>query len=86
MQLNTNNFIWHIDGTLTSTTILAQSGPGSNDNEEVLYIPQKYKTKATSSHGLVSYPGHSLGLSYPSAVVIFVRIPSMSQIDQFENY
>ena len=28
-----NISIWYIDGNLTDTTILGQSGPGSNDNE-----------------------------------------------------
>ena len=28
--------------TLTGTTILSQSGPGSNGNEEVLHIYQRY--------------------------------------------
>ena len=29
---------WLIDGTLSGITTLGQSGPGSNANEEVLYI------------------------------------------------
>ena len=29
--------------TLTGTTTLDQSGPGSNGNEGVLYIPQRFK-------------------------------------------
>ena len=29
-----------MDGTLTDTTPPSQSGPESNDNERVLYIPQ----------------------------------------------
>ena len=32
-----------MDGTLTSTTTLGQSGPGSNSNERVLHIPQTPK-------------------------------------------
>ena len=45
-----------------------QSGPGSNANEEVLCIPQSSSITETSpSDCLVSYPGHSLGESYPSA-------------------
>ena len=35
-----NSSIWPIDGSLTGTTTLGQSGPGSNGNEGVLHIPQ----------------------------------------------
>ena len=34
-----NSSIWTIDGTLTGTTNLNQSGPRNNGNEEVLHIP-----------------------------------------------
>ena len=47
-----------------------QSGPGSDGNEGVLRIPQSSSIAGTSpSDCLVSYPGHSLGSSYPSAEV-----------------
>ena len=32
-----------IDGTLTDITTLGQSGPGSNDNEGVLYTAQIFR-------------------------------------------
>ena len=35
-----NNSIWPPDKTLSGATTPGQSGPGSNGNEEVLYIPQ----------------------------------------------
>ena len=35
-----NSSIWSIDETLTGTTNLGESQPGSNDNERVLHIPQ----------------------------------------------
>ena len=35
-----NKSIWTIDGTLTDTITLSQSGPGTNGNEEVLDFPQ----------------------------------------------
>ena len=35
-----NSSIWPIDGTLTDTTLLGQSGPRSDGNEGVLHIPQ----------------------------------------------
>ena len=47
-----------------------QSGPGSDDNNGVLRIPQSFSiTGASPSDCLVSYPGHLLGESYPSAEV-----------------
>ena len=36
-----------------------------NGNEEVLHIPQNSRIEASPSHGLVSYPGHSLVRGYP---------------------
>ena len=35
-----NNSIWHIDRILSGAFTLAESGPGSNDNEEILLFPQ----------------------------------------------
>ena len=57
---------------LSSSTKPAQSGPGSNSNEEVLCIPQSQSIIGISqSDCLVSYLGHSLGggSSYPAAEV-----------------
>ena len=56
-------------GTLSGATIPVQNGPGSDDNEGVLHIPQSScVTGASPSDCLVSYPRHSLGWgSYPSA-------------------
>ena len=64
------NFIWPIDRTLSGATTPNQSGPGSDVNEGVLRIAQSSSITGTSpSDCLVSYPGHSLGDSYPSAEV-----------------
>ena len=53
--------------------MLAQRGPGSNGNEGVFHIPQGHSIAGTStSDCLVSYLGHSLGVSYPSAEVQLV--------------
>ena len=55
---------------LLGATTPGQSGPGSNGNEVVLCIPQSSSIiVASSSDGLVLYPGHSLGESYPSAEI-----------------
>ena len=52
---------------LSGATTLGQSGPGSNGNEGVLCIHQSASITGTSpSDCLVSYPGYSLGESYPS--------------------
>ena len=53
---------------LLSNTTLGQSEPGSDGNEGVLRILQSPNiTEASPSDCLVSYVGHSLGESYPSA-------------------
>ena len=46
---------------LSGATIPGQSGPGSNGNEGLLFIPQSFSITGTSPIDcLVSYPGHSL--------------------------
>ena len=68
-----NSSIWAIDKTLSGATTPGQSGPGSNGNEGVLHIPQSSNiTEVSASDCLVSYTGHSLGESYPSAKMQFV--------------
>ena len=54
--------------TLSGTTTPGQSGPGCDGSEGVLDIPQSSSITGTSlSDCLVSYLGHPLGESYPSA-------------------
>ena len=53
-----DSFIWSIDGTLTGTTTLGQSGPGSNDSEGVLLIAQSSRTGAWRLDSLAFSPGH----------------------------
>ena len=63
-----NSSLWPIGRTLSSAIILGQSGPGSDGNEGTLSIPPNPGiTGASPSYYLVSYPGHSLRVSYPSA-------------------
>ena len=53
--------IWPIDRTLSGVTLPDQCGPGSDDNEGVLCIPQSSSITGTSPWDcLVSYPGHPL--------------------------
>ena len=60
--------MWPIDRTISDATTPGQSGPGSDGNEGVLFIPQSSSITGTSpSDCLVSYPGHTLGGSYLSA-------------------
>ena len=60
--------IWPVDRALSGATTPGQREPGSKGNEEVLLIPQSSSITGTlPSDCLVSYPGHSLGESYPSA-------------------
>ena len=57
-----NSSIWSTDRTLSDTTTLSQSGPGSNGNKRILCLPQSSSiTRASPSGCLVSYPGHLLG-------------------------
>ena len=41
-----------MDGTLTATTTPDQSGPASNNNEGVLYIPQISSIRALPSEAV----------------------------------
>ena len=60
--------IWPIDRTLSGATTPGQIGPGSNWNKGVLCIPLSSSISVASpSNCLVSYPGHLMGESYPSA-------------------
>ena len=56
-----------IDEILTGTTTLTQNGPGINHNEELLYIPQSYRTEASLSDA--AYCHTLFGGSYNSAEV-----------------
>ena len=68
-----NSSIWPIDWALSGATTSGQSGPRSNGNEGVLFISQSSSiTWASPSDCLVSYLGHSLGKSYPSAEIHLV--------------
>ena len=63
-----NSSIWPIDRTLSGAITPGQSGPGSDGNKGVLRISQSTGvTGASPSDCLVTYPGHSLEESYPSA-------------------
>ena len=67
-----------IDWTLSGTSTLGQSGPGSNDDEGVLHITQSFRIGASTSDGLLSYPGHSLVGSYPFAEIqsVYSTVPT----------
>ena len=58
--LHTVCSIWPIDRTLSGATTPGQSGPGSDDNEGVLYISQISEAGVFPSDSLMSHPGHSL--------------------------
>ena len=55
-----NCSIWSIDRTISGATTMAECGPGSNGNEEVLHITQSSTTGDSPSNYLMSY----LGLSF----------------------
>ena len=76
--------IWPIDSTLLGATTLGQSGPGSDGNKFLLHIPQSSSiTGSSTSDCLVSYLGHSLGESYPSAKMqlVYSTVPANWVID-----
>ena len=52
-----NSSIWSIDRTLRDTTTPDRSELESNGHKGALYIPQNFRTGASSSDGLVIYPG-----------------------------
>ena len=63
LRLNVKQSYW----TLSGATTPSQIEPGSYGNEKVLHIPQFFKTGVLPSDCLMSYPGHSLEESCPSA-------------------
>ena len=75
-----NSSIRSINETLTDTTTLDKSGPGSYVNEGILYIPQSSRTEASPRNYLESYQGYcSLveeGGSYSSAKMQLMYSPT----------
>ena len=60
--------IWPIDSTLSGAATSGLNWPASDGNEGVILIPQGSCITGTSPIDyFVSYPGHSLVGSYPSA-------------------
>ena len=60
--------IWLIDRTPSVTTTPDQDWPGSDGNDGLLCIPQIFSiTEISPSDCTMSYKGHSLRGSYPSA-------------------
>ena len=81
-----NSSIRLIDKILLGATTTGQSGPGSDDNEEVLHIPQSSGiTGASPSDYLMPYPGHSLGEgSYSTGLLESIRFYMESR--RYENF
>ena len=68
LSLNLKSSTRLIDRTLSGSTTLGQSGPGSNSNEGVLHIPQWSSiTGALPLNCLMSYLRHLLEKFYSSA-------------------
>ena len=81
--------IWPIDRALSDVITPGQSGPGSDGNEVILRISQSSSISVTSiSDCLVSYPGHTLGGSYPTADVLSLYSTASGDlaIQQWANY
>ena len=64
-----NSSIRPIDRPISDATTPGQNGSGSNGNKGVLHISQSSRTGASSSDCLMSYPGHSVVGSYPTAEI-----------------
>ena len=82
-----SNSIWPIDRTLSGVTTPGQRGPGSNGIERVLCILQSSSiTGASPWDCFVSYPGHSLGESYPSAEMqsVYSTVPNDWATEEIE--
>ncbi len=76
-----------MDRTLSGATTPAQSGPGSDGNEGGLHISQSFSiTGISPSDCLVSYAGHLLRESYPSAKMqsVYFKAPA-DWADDFLN-
>ena len=61
---------------------MGKSGPGSNDNNEVLHIPQSSRAGASSSDCLMSYLGLSLGeeiYSYAEKQSVYFAAPDWAK-------
>ena len=72
---------WPIDRILSRTTTPEHSGPGSNANEGVHWIPQTSShTEASQSDCLVSYPRNSWGGFEPSVEMQLVYC--MTQVNR----
>ena len=56
-----------MDKILSGPTTAGQSGPGNNEIEGVLHIPQSSITGASSTAYLLPYPGDSFAGYHPSA-------------------
>ena len=81
-----NNSIWSIDMTLSDTTNPDHSEPRSKGNEGVFYIPYSSRIWASPSDGLMSYPGHSLEESYPSAEMQSAYSTVLANWADFEQF
>ena len=74
-----NSSILPIDRTQSGATSPSKSGPASNGNEGILCIPQNSNIiRVSPSDCLVSYTGHLLEESYPSALMqsVYSTAPS----------
>ena len=70
-----NSSIWPIDKTLSSTTILGQSGLGSNCIERVLHIPQSSSiTRTSSSDCLIALVGFRSQVKEESTFWVLVNL------------
>ena len=76
-----------IDRTLSGATAPGQSGPGGDDNEGVLRIPQSFSiTGITPSDCLVLYPGRTLEGVLPFCRSVFSSLSQLGTRTEVSQY
>ena len=83
----TNSLLFPMDRTSSGATTPNQNRFGSDDNKDLLSIPQSFKTKVSSSDCLISYPGNSFYAFTPlhrCSLIILDPLPSSIKPDQID--
>ena len=80
--------LWSIDWTQSGVTTHGPEWTKERWQEGVLRIPQSFSIAGTSlSDYLESYPGHSLGGSYPTAEFLSVYSTALTdRVKRFKEY
>ena len=79
--------VWHIHRSQLGATTLSPSGPGNDDNEGVLHIPQSYKPGNSLSDCLMTYLIYSLGggLTSQQRCSRFIPLPQPTWLKYYKR-